>query len=193
MGDHMRSRLFLFLGVVGLVPSSLVPGAACVAMNPGDWTLCKHARYKAHQIGKTVVVVAYGTHARAGYKVELRELAGETRDPRFVTRPHPNPHLKRDDGGGVIFEREDRQAVVELRLARSKRRVIDRRIRERLTRAEKNDDRDHRRNKPAAGAHSGVQYPQRVRVSTIPAVDRALAKWPNGLSRTRAAAEAGIR
>jgi len=64
------------------------------------------------------------------------EEMGETRDPSFVTGPHPNPHLKRNDRGGVIFEREDRQAVVELRLPRSERRVIDRRICERLTRAE---------------------------------------------------------
>jgi hypothetical protein len=93
----------------------------------------------------------------------------EARNPSFVTRSHPNPHLERDDGGGVVFEREDPQAIVELRLPRPERRIIDLRIRERLPRAQQRDERDERdrgQNKPAAGTHGGVQYPQRLEVSS---------------------------
>jgi hypothetical protein len=104
------------------------------------------------------------------------EEMGETRDPGFVTGPHPNPDLKRNDGGGVVFEHEDRQAVVELGLPRSERRVIDRRIREHLTRTQKSDEHDRYQNEPAMGAHGGVQYPQSLAVSTIAALEIALAR-----------------
>lgn len=48
------------------------------------WTRCKHnPKYKAKQIGATVIIVAFGAHPTSGYKTQLRQLPIEPFPPQF--------------------------------------------------------------------------------------------------------------
>ena len=50
--------------------------------------LCR-AAYKANQIGKSVVVVAFGTHPVAGYEVRFQDLPDAVFPPPFELRHRP--------------------------------------------------------------------------------------------------------
>lgn len=76
----MRSRFALFLAVSGLL---LSVSAGLAADGKGKWTRCKHAKYKAKQIGNTVVLVSYGTHPTSGYQVKFRRLPTRSYPPQF--------------------------------------------------------------------------------------------------------------
>jgi hypothetical protein len=77
----MLSRVALF--AVLLTPFAAMTSHAADDKDKGGWTRCKHAKYKAKQVGDQIVLVAFGTHPTSGYKAKFKKLPIRIYPPQF--------------------------------------------------------------------------------------------------------------
>ncbi len=92
------------------------------------------------------------------FEHHVLEQMSETGHARLVARADPHPHLKRDNRGGVVFECDEGQTVVEHRLTGPKHGIVDRGVRSTVSTRQDSQRHDRRCKESAGRAHGGVQY-----------------------------------